>query len=152
MVYQHVSRGIFPSFEGVPVGKDWVSDVPQRFSIDFIIPSTVHDIKNTEVAVLIINNVDRSIVASDIFPASQYQVSGVEEVTTDSAILISKQGQNLEVSAIDGSKVEVYALDGVKLATYDVTNGRLNTPANWNGPVVVKVTNAAAVKSAKLLF
>ncbi|MDE6234442.1 MAG: choice-of-anchor J domain-containing protein [Muribaculaceae bacterium] len=152
MVYQHVSRGIFPSFEGVAIGKDWVSDVPQRFSIDFTIPSTVLDIKNTEVAVLIINDIDRTIVASDIFPASQFEVNGIEEVNTDSAILISKQGQNLEVSAIDGSKVEVYALDGVKLATYEVTNGRLNTPANWNGPVVVKVTNAAAVKSAKLLF
>lgn len=153
IAYNEVSRGIFPSFEGQPLSENWESDVPQSFSIDFAIPSTVLKLENTEVVVLIVNNFDKAIVASDIFPASKFtDVSGVEEVNYESAISISNSGNVLRVKAQDGSKVEAYSLDGRKLASYEVVNGQLNVATSWKGVVVVKVTNGSESNAAKLIF
>ncbi len=153
MVYQHVSRGIFPSFTGSPLTSVWEADVPQTITMDFEIPNTVLDIKNTEVIVLVFNNEDRTIVASDIFPASKYtEVDAVESIETDSNINISRNGNSIVVDAAEGGLVEVYALDGTKLAEYAVRGGHLEAPVSYEGVVIVKVVSDNAVKSAKLIF
>ena len=151
MVYNHASRGIFPAFQGQTLNNVWESDVPQTFSIDFEIPSTVLDIANTEVVLLVINNADQAIVASDIFPAANYTQSGVETIEADdNEIAISAANGTLSITA-SGAVAEVFALDGTLLARYNV-DGNLNVNAAWNGLVVVKVTTATSAKTAKLLF
>lgn len=154
MVFQHVSRGIFPSFAGKALPMvNWEADVPQTFTMDFELPSTILDIKNTEVIVLIINNTDRTIVASDMFPASKYtDLSGVNEVSAESTVKIAKEGNSIKVSAEENSVVELFSLDGTKLAAYTVANGSLDIASPVKGIVLVKVINPSEVKTAKLLF
>lgn len=153
MVYEHVSRGIFPSFEGSFLTKAWEADVPQTFTMEFELPGTILNIENTEVAVLVINNADRSIVASDIFPASKYtDYSGVDAVEAEGNIRIAREGNSIVVEGIHGSNVELYALDGTKLAGYVINGGRLEAETSYKGVVIVKVASDNEVKSAKLIF
>lgn len=101
MEYQDVSRGIFPDFAGTPIAKEWVAGEPQRFEIKFNMPSNVMDVKNTAVAVLIMNSADRKIVASDIMEASEFnKVNAVEEI---------------EISNNSG-ETEYYNMQGLKVA------------------------------------
>ncbi|MDE6272291.1 MAG: choice-of-anchor J domain-containing protein [Muribaculaceae bacterium] len=153
ITYQHVSRGIFPSFEGVTLPTVWKSDEAQKFSMEFDIPETILNIKNTEIVLLIINNQDRTIVASDSFSAAGYSTpNAVESIVTDNNVAILKNGASLEVNVSEDSFVEVYALDGTKLAAYQTQNGQLVAPAPASGLLLVKVSNASGVKTAKLLF
>ncbi len=153
ITYQHVSRGIFPDFSGSPISSVWESDVPQTFSMEFDIPETILDIKNTEVVVIIINNVDRTIVASDNFAAAGYSLpNAVEGIEADNNVSIKKNGTSLEVNVAEESLVEVYALDGSKLGAYKVQVGNFSAAAPAKGLLLVKVSNASGVKTAKLLF
>lgn len=153
ITYEHVCRGIYPAFTGEPIVADWVADVPNRFELEFEIPANVMNMDNTEVAILIIDNDNRQIVASDVLSASSYSdVSAVGEISVENAVNILRKGNSLAVSAADGSLVEVFALDGTKLGAYTVANGNLNVAADWTGVVIVKVSNNDIVKSSKLIF
>ncbi len=111
MTYQHVARGIFPSFYGQEFNGGaqpgpWTEDEWKEGEISFEIPETILNLSNTEVVVLLLDGESNAIVGSDIFPAKDFIApgAGVEETFAEAE-----------------GDVEVYSLDGRKVAAGDAT-------------------------------
>lgn len=154
MYYQHVARGIYPSFAGETLSQKWTADEAQTYTIEFAIPSNVMDPENLEVVALVMNNSSRgSIVASDNMKREFFNSdSGVDAVESASSIKVYNEAGTLVVEAAAGCEVEVYALDGVKIGNYTVADGKLSLESGLKGAVIVKVTSNEAIKIQKLIF
>ncbi|MDE5773204.1 MAG: Omp28-related outer membrane protein [Muribaculaceae bacterium] len=159
MVYNHVARGIYPGFFGEKLSSEWKAGETQSFDLKFTVPQTIQNWENTEVIVLLIrntieNNVEKyPIVGSDNFKAADYTtVSGVKVVTGDDGS-IARDGENIVITAENGSVVTLYNVEGMNLGRYTVTEGRtaINV-AELNGMVIVKVDSAKGTVSRKLVF
>ncbi|MDE7159846.1 MAG: choice-of-anchor J domain-containing protein [Muribaculaceae bacterium] len=147
MVYHHVARGIWPSFYGEPMAGAWVKDEARAGTLEFKVPEAIHNLKETEVIVLLIDGESNAIVASDIIPASEYgALSGVANVA-DSGVSVSRNGNEVTVCAESGEAV-VYTPDGIALARVEVKgSARIAVPA---GVVIVKVADSDGVQAFKL--
>ncbi|MDE6811481.1 MAG: Omp28-related outer membrane protein [Muribaculaceae bacterium] len=154
MVYQHVARGIYPSFAGEMLSPVWTADVAQTYTIEFTIPDNVLKTENLEVVALVLNNDNRgAIVASDNMGRENFtEVSGVESIENVSAVKVYNEAGALKVVAPAGSVAEVYSLDGVQLGRYAVETGTLSVDASYHGLVVVRVISDSETTTAKLLF
>lgn len=153
MTYQHVARGIFPSFFGMSLRDAWVADENRTFDLEFKFPDNVMDLDNTE-AVLLITDADTNrIVASDIMPASaflRYEDSGVSNVALP-GVSICKSNGFLHIDAPQGSEAQIYNIDGVALGSYTV-NGSIELNLASKGVVVVRVSTPDGVQTSKLTF
>lgn len=147
MVYNHVARGIWPSFFGEALGGVWTKDEAREETLEFTIPESIHELKNTEVIVLLLDGETNAIVASDIIPASAYQdLNGVKRVEPNGVKAV-RHGNELEIAAESGRAI-IYTLEGMEIADAQI-NGttKLTVPAT---PVIVKVTTPTGVSTYKL--
>lgn len=82
MVYDHVARGVFPDFAGMPLEGSWTADTDRQFEIGLKVPDTLQDFSNTEVVLLVTDSETGAIVASDVIPQLHYTYadSGVASV------------------------------------------------------------------------
>lgn len=150
--YQHVARAMAPTFYGEELASEWVSDVAQSFDLDITVPETVMNFDETEAIVIILDNENNRVVASDIMPASKFvKVSGVENVNVASDIVVANSVGNLYVKSAEACVADVYTVDGKHVVSYNV-NGELNVAAPATGVLVVKVASNNASKTAKLVF
>lgn len=151
MVYNHVARGIFPSYAGEPIKGAWTADEPRELEISFELPDNVMEWKNTEVIILITDDSkDGKIVASDILDAKDFKIgdSAVNSVADDNT-LICKEGRNIVVTADADVPVEVYGIDGTLLCSYETAGAPLSIDGSaFNGLVIVKVANV----TKKMMF
>ncbi len=152
MVYQHVARGIFPSYNGEEISTEWVANQPCEFELTFQLPDNVDNWENTEVIILITDpSQNGKIVASDIFPASKFikgETGAVSGVSVDSSS-IRKVGDNIEVNVTENTKVDVFAVDGTLLGSYNAdANGVTINGSAFSGIVIVKAGNV----TKKLMF
>ncbi len=147
MVYNHVARGIWPSFSGEPLEGEWVRSEARGGELTFEIPENVHNLKDTEVIVLLIDNDTHNIVASDIMAAKDYNLAGVESVNL-SVVKTERNGSLLTVTAPAGSTAEVYTPAGVKVASASVAEAAtIEVPA---GILLVRVVTPAGATTFKL--
>lgn len=149
--YQHVARGVFPSYNGESISGEWQANQPREMELNFKFPDNVMDWENTEIIVLITDESQNGkIVASDIFPASSFtKSSGVKNILGESEINISRNNQSIIVKAAEKTPVAVYAIDGTLLGKYIVEDNSLSIDgSSFNGVVIVKAGN----KTSKLIF
>lgn len=148
MSYDHVARGIWPSFYGEALGGSWQNDEPRPDSLEFVIPETIMNLDNTEVVVLLIDGEDNRIVGSDVIEAKDYNNgSGVAAVELEGVKVVRENGA-VSVIAPEGSVAEVYTMAGMRLATVAVSGSALiEAPAE---PVIVKVNTPAGSAAWKL--
>lgn len=153
MVYQHVCRGCWPNHAGELIPTDsWVADEYQPFEMVIEVPKTVNNFNNVE-AIVMMMDAEGTIVGSDIMPYEKFvAVSGVGTVENDN-VNVARVGDDLHITADNGSRVAIYSVDGALLGSYTVANGELTVNgADFNGMVIVKVSGENASVAKKLLF
>lgn len=152
MEYEHVARGIFPSYDGTPIQREWVEDVPQSNTFTVEMPESVMDIRNLNVIVLILNPATQAIVASDIMSANKFEMSGVEEVA-DGGFDARLEGSNLVVAAADGARVEVLNAQGMPVAGARVAGGSATIDMSGNhGIIIVRVADSSNSSVRKFIL
>lgn len=148
MVYNHVARGIWPSFEGEQIEGEWVVDSAHEASVTFTIPETVMRLENTEVVVLLIDGETSEIVGSDILPASRYNESDAVAAVGRDSVGVVRYGDLLTVTAADGCVAEVYDLAGIRVMTLDVDGSA--TAVLPAGRYIVRAVAADGVHTFKI--
>ncbi len=145
MVYNHVARGIWPSFYGETLEGAWVRDEARSGEIEFTVPQTIQHLENTEVIVLLIDGETNAIVASDIVDAKAY-TSGIKAVGANGEKAV-RNGNEVTLTA-ESADAAVYTLDGIKVASVQVDgSATVEVPA---GPVIVRVITATGAETFKL--
>ncbi len=158
MVYNHVARGIYPSFSGQPVSSEWERDKDIAGTIEFTMPTNVMDEEQTTVAILLLDDKTGEIVGADYVSYADYNrvgtpgnPLGVSEVEA-SAIRVDREGSDIRVAASTGATVDVYSVDGAILASRVMDANEAIIEGNFAGVVIVKVRNGKASTSHKLVF
>lgn len=150
MVYQHVARGIFPSFNGAPIEEGWDADYAKQVTLSFAVPENVMVFGNTNVIVMILDE-SGNIVASDIMPYSNFKTAGVESASGE-GIVIGGGKNCVKVYAPCRAGIEVYSADGVCLANSVAEEGNNELKIQYSGMAIVKVTTAGCVKTSKVML
>ncbi len=148
MVYDHVARGIWPSFFGQDIEGAWTRGVANKVEMEFEIPQTIMHLDETEVVVLLIDGETNAIVASDIMDASAYNADNAVGCVGTDAVAVALSEGALQVSAPEGSNVDVYTAAGLKVASAAVSGSA--TVAVPSGLLLVRVTTPTGVATYKL--
>lgn len=162
MTYQEVARGIWPSYEGETLTPGFTIGVPREFKLTFKVPENIINIDNQDnliqdkfdVVVIVINNEDSSIVASDIMDlATARKNMGVEGIA-DSAdsINIIRQNASILVNAPEAVNATLYTTDGAMIGSYSSENGTLVINPDVKGVVIVRATTASKTATAKVIL
>lgn len=140
MTYQHVARGIYPDFFGKQIDSEWQSDIDKDFTMSFSIPSTVMDLNNTEVVLLIMDPSTQKIVASDNLAASGF-TAGIENVTDITPTWdITAKGDNITIQAPIGSLVRIYSTAGLKITEATLNDTSISIKTSAKGILPVNIT------------
>lgn len=148
MVYNHVARGIWPSFSGEIIDGAWTRGVARDGKVEFDIPENIHNLSDTEIVVLLIDADTQAIVASDIIAAEDYNKNdSVSGVALD-GVKAERHGDIVAVVAPAGSFAEVYTPAGVRIARVAVAGeAKITVPA---GIMLVRVTTPVGSAAYKL--
>ena len=153
MTYQHVARGIFPDFNGIPTQEEWISDEPEMFMLDFDIPATVQDLKNTAVVALVTDPSDGSIVASDIRYANDYASTDVKSITDSTPVKAWVADGNLHLLSFRPGTVNIYDVAGVKLLSENFGDGETILRLPSSGLTLISIhSDEGEIKFLKILL
>ncbi len=156
MKYQHVARGIFPNYDGLPLTGSCKAEEKVSYKASFHCPGNVDDNKNISIVALLIDRkTDRILTAAEM-PSAWFNGndpgSGVME-TADNGITVIYTDGMLSVKAPEAMTVEVIGIDGITRARYSAPDGQLCVPASeFNGVNVVRVTTPDGVCVKKFAF
>lgn len=145
MVYDHVARGIYPSFSGKFLNDTWDADEPVKGSIEFVMPDNVQNDKETAVVLLMLNAATGEILSASKVEAEQYNVDRPTDVAAIEAadVQVNREGNMLRVDAEAGAQVSVYSVDGTLLATKRMNASTTTIDGSaFSGMIIVKVDNA----------
>lgn len=84
MVYNHVARGIFPSYGGQNISTEWECDKFVAGTIKFVMPESVIKEEETSIVIILIDDESGEIVGADYVGHDRYNVllySGVDALT-----------------------------------------------------------------------
>lgn len=152
MVYQHVARGVWPTFEGDPIAGEWTADTPRSCSLEFELPDNVLDFKNTEVIVIITDAEKGEIVAADIYPAGKnINTLGVTSAS-ESDFSVNAAGGMLHVSLPGRFQAALYTIDGVCAAQGAGADIVSLPTATLQGAYILKVSTPEGVQTRKVML
>lgn len=152
MVYQHVARGVWPTFDGDAISGEWTADTARELTLEFAVPDNVLEFKNTEVIVLITDAETKEIVAADIIPASEYTPSsGVKDIMAPGASAVEVENGTITVKNNSLRGVALYSLDGVKLTEVNGAERVTLTPAA-HGVYLLRIATSAGVEIRKVVL
>ncbi len=167
--FDHVAWGIFNSYYGMPLSKDFVVNEAKAGKINFVIPYTgngmhpqtgvsqdngVQNVENTSVVLLLIDDATGEIVNADVIKYSEMEKGEVSvESTKLSKYVVSQDGNMLVVNAEEGAVVTVYSVDGKLLASYEMNNTvETFNGFDYEGVVMVRIQKGNESSFRKLMW
>lgn len=142
--YDHVARGIFPNYVGTLLPAEWTADVPVSEIIDFEIPeSRIKNLKNTEIVVVVTDDRD-NIVASDIFPYSNYSLdqdieqSNIVEFNEDNISFEVSNGNLIIKNATPDTEIGIYSFQGEKIKSIKASASTTSCQLPLGRPYIIK--------------
>lgn len=153
MEYNHVARGIYPSFDGVFVADEWECDVPQTQTVVFEMPENIIDLNNVVIATLMVDGNTGYLYSFDRCDINGKYV-GVNSVKADEAEVETWQtGSMFNIRAAAGSEVRAYTTDGRMLGTWHMGGNTLTIPTSLHkGLVIINIAGADGVKTVKTIW
>lgn len=103
MVYNHVARGIFPSFSGQHVSTEWECDTDISGTIKFSMPNSVMNEDETSVVIILIDDASGVIVGADYVGYDKYNTP------------LDPDLGNVSTVSVDNEVINIYNAQGICL-------------------------------------
>lgn len=150
MVYDDIARACYPSFSGELVDSKWENGVSRSFEMEFDLPSTVKDVEETDVVIILTYAKNGSMINADRKKLTEYtSVKGVESAS----LAVASNGNEVIVNAGDAGMVELFAVDGRMLGKQSIVAGQNRIAVgNYNGVVIVKAQAGNESMTSKVVI
>ncbi len=160
MVYNHVARALYPSFDGQVIASKWEKDTPVEGNISFKLPINILDYEKTKVNLLMLDSDGRIVTFASKYlkgdgpshgddPDNPPYVESINAVSYTATV----NGSSLLISAEAGAKAEVYAADGSMVSStvlkYSTANINID---GLSGMHIVRIAGAEGSKAVKMIF
>ncbi|MDE5795536.1 MAG: hypothetical protein K2H75_00335, partial [Muribaculaceae bacterium] len=144
MYYQDVARYISPDFGGIEgsLPSDVKEGVGVTHDYEFELPDNIMNDENTELAVLLINGKNGTILNAEVLPLKDiFRENRVDSFTASDSLIMKRDGSMVNLSSPDNiAYVEVMTVNGSNVISQKVSGGsaQFELPAS-NGVFIVRV-------------